>query len=109
MTTKYCPLKKHGECGDCNNHEYYLKDDFAKFPIYHEGCITHIINDKPLSLVDDLDKLLPLTKKIRLDFTIESKDEVKDIVNKFKAALNGKKNQFDKELNTRGYFKRPIL
>ena len=109
MTTKYCPLKKHGECGNCNNHEYYLKDDFAKFPIYHEGCITHIINDKPLSLVDDLDKLLPLTKKIRLDFTIESKDEVKDIVNKFKAALNGKKNQFDKELNTRGYFKRPIL
>ncbi len=109
MTTKYCPLKKHGECGKCNNHQYYLKDDFAKFPIYHEGCITHIINDKPLSLVDDLDKLLPLTNKTRLDFTIESKDEVIKIVNEFKDALNGKKNQFNKEKDTRGYFKRPIL
>ena len=109
MTTKYCPLKKHGECGKCNNHQYYLKDDFAKFPIYHEGCITHIINDKPLNLVDDLDKLLPLTNKIRLDFTIESKDEVIRIVNEFKNALNGKKNQFNKEKDTRGYFKRPIL
>lgn len=109
MTTKYCPLKKHGECGNCNKHQYYLKDEYAKFPIYHEGCITHIINDKPLNLVDDLDKLLPLTNKIRLDFTIESKDEVKEVINKFKNALNGKKNQFDKENDTRGYFKRPIL
>ncbi len=109
MTTKYCPLKKFGECGECNKHQYYLKDEIAKFPIYHEGCITHIINDKPLNLVDDLDKLSALTNKIRLDFTIEGKDEVIKIVNEFKNALNGKKNQFDKENDTRGYFKRPIL
>ncbi len=109
MTTKYCPLKKFGECGKCNSHQYYLKDEIAKFPIYHEGCITHIINDKPLNLVDDLDKLASLTNKIRLDFTIESKVEVIKIINEFKNAINGKKNQFNKELDTRGYFKRPIL
>ena len=42
-------------------------------------------------------------------YTDENKDKVIKIVNQFKDSLNGKKNQFDKELNTRGYFKRPIL
>ena len=109
MTLKYCPLKKYGECGKCNEHSYYLKDEIAKFPIYHEGCITHIINDKALNLVDDLDKITPLIKRIRLDFTIENKDEIIKIVNQFKNSLNGEKNQFDNKLNTRGYFKRAIL
>ncbi len=109
MTLKYCPLKKHGECGKCNLHTYYLKDEFGKFPLYHDGCITHIINDKALNLVDDLDKITPLIKRIRLDFTTESKDDVIKIVNEYKNALKGVKNQFDKETNTRGYFKRPIL
>ncbi len=109
MTLKYCPLKKYGECGNCNNHQYYLKDDFSKFLLYHDDCITHIINDKPLNLIDELDKLLPLTNKIRLDFTIESKNEVIKIVNNFKNALKDNNKYFNKEKDTRGYFKRPII
>ena len=110
MTTKYCPLKRFKQCGICNNSNYYLADKVAKFPIYHTGCITHIINDKPLNLIDDLDYITKYVKKIRLDFTIESKDEVIKIVNEYKDKLNGSnKNYFDSKNNTRGYFKRPIL
>ena len=109
MTMKYCPLRKYKECGKCHEHSYYLKDEYSKFLLYSDNCITHIINEKPLNLVDDLDKITKLIKRIRLDFTVEGKDEVIKTITQFRNSLNGKKNQFDKELNTRGYFKRPIL
>ena len=112
MTTKYCPLKALGQCGQCNNHSYYLKDDIAKFPIYHVGCITHILNDKPLNLIDDLSEILKYTSRIRLSFTTESKDEIINIVNNYKEKLNSldkKTNYFDNKHNTRGYYKRNII
>ena len=109
MTTKYCPLKKFGECGSCNKNTYYLKDDFAKFYLYHDKCITHIINEKPLCLVEEIDKITPYVKKIRLDFTIEDYNETIRITNRFINKLNGVDEKFDSKLETRGYFKREIL
>lgn len=111
MTMKYCPLKKYGQCGKCNDSAYYLEDEKGKFPIYHEpGCVTHLINDKPLSLIDDLVKITPMVKRLRLSFTTENYQETIDVINRFKARLNKENCQgFDTKNETRGYFKREIL
>ena len=111
MTLKYCPLRRYGECGKCNHNNYKLKDEIASFEIYHDDdCITHIINEKPLNLIDELELILPLSNRIRLQFTNESYDEVKKIVNQYKEKLSGlNKKYFDSEKQTRGYFKREIL
>ena len=111
MTLKYCPLRRYGECGKCNDNNYKLKDEIASFEIYHDdNCITHIINEKPLNLIDELDLILPLANRIRLQFTNESYDEVIKIVNQYKEKINGSnKKYFDSQKQTRGYFKREIL
>lgn len=106
MTMKYCPLKSFNLCGKCKSHTYKLKDDIATFSITHdEGCITSILNDKPLNLIDEIRNLSLYIDRFRLDFTNESKEEVIDILVRLK---NGEKS-FDSKKHTRGYFKRPIL
>ena len=112
MTTKYCPLRRYKQCGICNEHKYEIADEKAKFPIYHTGCITHIINEKPSNLIDNINDIRPFTNRFRLSFTIENKDEVKKIINMAKEKINNKNNKekyFDSEHDTRGYFKRDIL
>ena len=111
MTLKYCPLRRYNECGKCNQNKYVLKDEIGTFEIYHNDCITHIINSKPLNLIDDLDKLNPYVSNFRLQFTNESKDEVNKIINEFKEKINNNSNKkyFDSKNNTRGYLKREIL
>ena len=110
MTTKYCPLKRFKECGNCNKNSYYLKDDFGKFLIYHEGCITHIVNEKPLYLIDEIDEIQKYVKTLRIDFTVETKDEVIKIINDYNKKISGDNTKrFNKDLNTRGLFKREIL
>ena len=110
MTMKYCPLKRYNECGKCKNNTYKLKDDIGEFYLYNNDCINHIINGKPLNLIDDLNEITKYTNRIRLQFTIESKEEIIKIVNNYKEKLNGSnKKYFDSKNETRGYFKRPIL
>lgn len=111
MTTKYCPLKRYGQCGDCNNHLYSLKDDKGSFEIYHqEKCITHIINEKPINLIDEALYIQKYVKRLRLQFTNESPKEIIEIVNKLRRKLNGdKESLFNSNTDTRGYFKREII
>ena len=110
MTMQYCPLKKLNQCGICNKNKYELKDDNGTFYITHDNCITHILNGKALNLIDDLNDIKKYAKRLRLNFTIESYDEVKKILNDYIEKLNGNQNKkFDNKNNTRGYYKRPIL
>ena len=112
MTLKYCPLRRYGECGKCQDHVYYLEDSKAKFPTSRQNCITHIYNDKALNLIDDLSDILKLTKRIRLQFSIENKDECKRIISNYLEKIKNPhsvNSYFDKNKNTRGYFKREIL
>lgn len=112
MTTKYCPLKAYNQCGECNKHKYLLKDEKAYFEIYHTGCITHIINSKPLNLIDDLNEIIKYSKRLRLSFTNEDSSTIIDVVSKFREKLNNpseNKKYFDSNNNTRGYYKREIL
>ncbi len=112
MTLKYCPLRRYGECGDCANHKYELEDSYSKFPTSRSNCITHIYNDKALNLIDDLSDVLKLTKRIRLQFTIEDEAETAKVIKEYLDKLNNtssNKSYFNKKMDTRGYYKREIL
>ena len=111
MTMKYCPLKRFKQCGQCKNNTYMLKDNYGAFYLTHTDCISHILNEKSLNLVDELDYIKKYASKIRMDFTIENKEEVKQIVNMFKNKLNNTsaKKEFNANTQTRGYYLRPIL
>ena len=64
----------------------------------------------PLSLLgyrDNINKLSPQT--IRLNFTIESQDEVKNIAKDYIDSFLYNKNIIDKTDSTRGHFKRGVL
>lgn len=107
MTLKYCPLKRYGECGDCKNHTYTLKDEFSEFKTIRKNCITNILNSLPLNLIPNLKEITPYVKRLRLNFTIEGYDEVINIITDVKKKLNGE--NIKSSNSTKGYFKRPIL
>lgn len=112
MTMKYCPLKKYGECGKCKENNYYLKDEFATFPILHEGCITHILNGKNLNLIDELINITPFVKRLRLQFTTEDYEETKNIIKMYQQRINNLNDDeklFNSKTDTLGYYKREII
>ncbi len=111
MTTKYCPIKHIGHCPECKTHHFALQDDSATFPLIHDGCITSILNEKATNLIDEITKLYPYINRFRLDFTIESAGEVKEILLKAQNKLTTLRqtNYFDAKKETRAYYKREIL
>lgn len=106
MTMKYCPLKKQGMCGKCQNNTYHLVDKFAKFLLVPlKGCYVEIYNDKVLNLIDEIPLISNYVNRIRLDFVDESYEEVVEVIN----SVKNKTNVFDGNKHTRGYFKRNIF
>lgn len=111
MFTKYCPLKKMDQCGHCKTNHYELKDEHGTFPIItHEDCSVTILNGKTLNLLDEL-KSIEGVEAFRLNFTIESKEEVVKTIKAAKGKLDGSlaKSVFNQETNTRGHFNKEIL
>lgn len=106
MITKYCPINKiltdnDVGCGKCNDSRYYLIDRKGyKLELIRDGlCNIRIINPKALHLIEYCESLKNLgVSKLRLEFTNEDKDEVKNIVNGY---LSGNLNLVGV---TRGYF-----
>ncbi|MDE6242084.1 MAG: DUF3656 domain-containing protein [Anaeroplasmataceae bacterium] len=111
LFTKYCPLKKMNLCGTCKKHSYSLKDDYGTFPILsHEDCTTTLLNGKILNLIDELDTINNISV-FRLQFTIESKEETKSIIQQFQEKLKSKQKTklFNSTTDTRGHFNKEIL
>lgn len=111
LYTKYCPLKKFNLCGECKKNTYSLKDEYGTFPILsHFDCSTTLLNGKILNLIDELDQIKNISV-FRLQFTMESKEETKRIINEFKAKVyqHQKGKGFDSTKNTRGHFNKEIL
>lgn len=111
MFTKYCPLKKMNQCGSCKSSSYELKDDHGTFPIIaHEDCTTTILNGKTLNLLDELPSVKGI-EAFRLNFTVESKEQVMKTIHKALSKLNGSldKAVFHQETDTRGHFNKEIL
>lgn len=111
MFTKYCPLKKMDQCGHCKTNHYELKDEHGTFPIItHEDCSVTILNGKTLNLLDEL-KSINGVEAFRLNFTIESKEEVEKTIKAAMGKLDGSlsKSVFNQETDTRGHFNKEIL
>ncbi|MCM1131347.1 MAG: DUF3656 domain-containing protein [Roseburia sp.] len=111
LFTKYCPLKKMNLCGNCKSHSFSLKDEYGTFPILsHLDCTTTLLNGKILNLIDELDSIKNISV-FRLQFSIESKEETKKIIEQFQEKLSSKEKTklFDSRTNTRGHFNKEIL
>lgn len=111
LFTKYCPLKKMGQCGICKTKSYEIKDEYGTFPIIsHSDCTTTILNGKILSLLDEMPAISGV-EAFRLNFTIESPEEVVKVVKTAQGKLDGKISQslFNQETDTRGHFNKEII
>lgn len=111
MFTNYCPMKKMNQCGICRTKRYELKDAQGTFPIIsHDDCTTTILNGKILNLLDEVQSIKGI-EAFRLNFTIESKEQVMETINKAISKLNGSldKPVFNQETDTRGHFNKEIL
>ena len=111
LFTKYCPLKKMGQCGLCRKRSYELKDEYGEFPVLnHEDCSTTILNGKVLNLLDEMPQIDGV-EAFRLNFTIESGAEVKRVIGLAQQKLAGTldKSVFNQKTDTRGHFNKEIL
>lgn len=110
MFTNYCPLKAANQCGKCREGVYELRDEYGNFPILsHDDCTTTILNGKILNLLDEMPSIRGV-EAFRLNFTIESADEVEEIVAAAKAKLAGSEESlFNQKTDTRGQFNKEII
>lgn len=111
LFTKYCPLKKMGQCGLCKNNRYELKDEYGTFPIIsHEDCTTTILNGKFLNLMDEMPSIKGV-EAFRLNFTTETPEEIAEIVRAAQRKLEGKEpgSLFRRDTDTRGHFNKEII
>ncbi len=114
MISKYCPITTHvgnqkDHCQICHHNQYYLEDRIGmRFPLKDDGnCNIRLLHAKPLFLLDEIPALLQLgVSTIRLDFTIESKAETKQIIEQAQAAFFNRNIPFDESNYTRGRFYR---
>ncbi len=99
------------QCGICKTKTYELKDEHGTFPIIsHDDCTTTILNGKTLNLLDELQSIKGI-EAFRLNFTVESKEQVIETINKAIGKLNGEvdKAVFNQKTDTRGHFNREIM
>ena len=111
MFTKYCPMKKMNQCGVCKTRSYELKDEQGTFPIIsHDDCTTTILNGKTLNLLDEMQNIKGI-EAFRLNFTVESSEQVVKIIKNALDKLNGRLDKvvFNQETDTRGHFNKEIL
>ncbi len=111
LFTKYCPLKKMDQCGSCRTGSYEIRDEYGTFPILsHSDCTTTILNGKILNLLDEMPSIRGV-EAFRLNFTIESEEEVEKVVRAAQRKLEGTEGRalFRQDMDTRGHFNREIL
>lgn len=111
MFTKYCPMKKMNQCKVCKTKSYALKDENGTFPILsHEDCTTTVLNGKTLNLLDELQNIRGI-EAFRLSFTVETPEQVMNVIHQATGKLNGFLNTpvFNQETDTRGHFHKEIL
>jgi len=111
LVTKYCPLKKMGQCGQCRSHSYEIKDEFGSFPLLaHDDCTTTVLNGKLLNLLDEMNTIRGV-EAFRLNFTTEDAEQVRAVVEAAKGKLDGSLAEptFNSASDTRGHFHREIM
>ncbi len=131
MVTKHCPVsivigkeKEEESCSMCRNTSYGLKDRLGLiFPLEtNENCTVEILNTQKLCLIENLKELDKSgLNRVRLNFTNEDSDEIKETIKAYKQALDAisdsKTNPFvkdfaekmKKEGYTKGHFFRGVI
>ncbi len=115
MLLKHCVINtctidtKQKDCNMCRiGEQYYLQDrKDASYPLLTDwDCFTHILHNKPLHLLEFIEPLKQMgINFLRLNFTIESKEETKAIMEAYRNALAGMPNSLAIAYIT-GYFNR---
>lgn len=111
MFTKYCPLKTMNLCGQCRNKSFEIRDEHGSFPVMnHDDCTTTILNSRTLNLLDEMHTIKGV-EAFRLNFTIESREEVLRVIQMAQGKLSGTlmENVFNQETDTRGHFNKEIM
>ncbi len=115
----YIPLMTSAQCvvknaAGCNNHSGYFRFSDKNGNVFYgknfcSCCYNVIYNGKPLHLFEHLDEIEELgVKAIRLDFTMESGQEVERILKSYISKLKEEKDVNCVEDYTKGHFKRGI-
>ena len=111
MISKYCPIAKtfktKQNCHLCELNQYYLEDRMkSKFPLINDGnCNIRILNHKPLNLIEYINQIkLSGIEKIRLDFTTERIEEVREVIKSFNKAMMGESIHPNSKIMTYGRF-----
>ena len=111
LFTRYCPLKKMGQCGQCKTKSYELRDEYGTFPLLsHADCTTTILNGKILNLLDEMPGIEGI-EAFRLHFTTETPEETARIIKAAQQKLSGRHTAslFRRETDTRGHFNKEII
>lgn len=115
MLSKYCPIakvngNKQKHCMECHLNKYELEDRLGvKFPLEgDDNCIMHIYNSRRLHLLEYLKEIKGLVGNVRLDFTIESKEEVEQIVDAYLSVYNEEYESLILDNVTYGHYKNKV-
>lgn len=114
MVSEYCPIgstfgekDSNKECNRaCERDTFTLIDRMnEKLSIMTDVfCRSHILNALPTNLIEEISDLKDIgIKCLRIDFTDESKEEVRKIINEF----NGK-SLIDNKNYTKGHYRRGV-
>ncbi|MDD6289368.1 MAG: hypothetical protein PUA57_04150, partial [Eggerthellales bacterium] len=104
-------LKALGQCGRCRTHAFQIQDEFGTFPLLsHENCNTTVLNGKVLNLLDQIPSITGISA-FRLQFTLESAQQVRDVAAQAREKLAGEsaRQTFDPKTQTRGFFNKEIM
>lgn len=111
MIMKNCPIKAMGKCQKGEN-IYSLRDrKNMEFPIMcSNGCRAVLLNSKPIFTADIIEEIKDANVNcIRLNFTVETPEQCKNITNMYSNALDGKDVPKMKENTfTRGHLHRGV-
>lgn len=117
MVTPHCPIRTGlggpvQGCALCSGKAYGLRDKTgAIFPVVKTGpCWTEVLNSRVLDLSDQLERLSAAgVTRYRLHFTIESTDEIMDLVLAHQERIQGKRTPIRTEFpRTHGHFFRGV-
>lgn len=110
MESAGCVAKTMSECSG-NNKVYALKDRYQK--MFHvvthcDRCENTIYNAVPMNLMGEWEKIKKLSVDHRIDFTIESSYEARQILQTYADLSSGSGSYMPKNEYTKGYFKRGV-
>ncbi|HHV74132.1 MAG TPA: U32 family peptidase [Thermoanaerobacterium sp.] len=114
LTMEYCPIKNLKGCDKkgCQEGKYFLKDRKGNLmKIVSDGfCRIKLLNSSVLYMVDKINDLKKTgLSYIRINDTVESDEEVRDVIKAYKDSLEFGTYDLHVENYTRGHFYRGVL